>query len=175
MLSQKQIKKQLDDNNVLIKELKPYITRQVEQLPQDIQDKLHDIQVGPKITTSGLESVKTILQNLYIAKYYLEEAYSDPKKFKKIYTQKLAPKPSSKQKPPPKPNAPQIKIGSETSKDKTVPKKEKIKISIGNPDSLQKQTENSKTESIPPTTKEPQKPKVSQKPTEPPPSSNIEL
>jgi hypothetical protein len=121
MLSQKQIEQQLSFNQDLIKSLKPYFKRQVKYLPKNILDKLHKVQIGPQITVSGLEQVNSILKNLYISNFYLEEALKDRNKFLQIYS-------THKNKKTPSPNyhntATSINTNNKHTNDKsTIPNK----------------------------------------------------
>lgn len=177
MLSQNEIQKQLDFNTELIKRLKPYYKRQAKNLPDDIFKDLHKIQIGPNITTSGLEQVNTILKYIYIANFYLEEAIKDRETFEKIYSQKNnLPKDEKSTTSPPKPENTKIQIAippsnQPTSKnDQALNPKPSIKISIDN------NTENNIKSNLQPKTNNISSNLVDKnKPDTPPPSSNIEL
>ncbi len=86
------LNEQKDFTDKLIEDLKPYTQRKVNQLPDNIIQDLHKIKIGPQITTSGIEPVKSILTDLYDVSILLEDAINNPEEFKKDYSNKpLAP------------------------------------------------------------------------------------
>ncbi len=68
----------INANNELVKikkmipELEKYQGQRVSVLPQDTRDALKQIKMLPPMTSAGLESIKSVLDNLYIAKYVIE-------------------------------------------------------------------------------------------------------
>lgn len=85
MMTQDQIKIQLDLVNQIVPKLEIYIDRHVSQLPNDVLELIKKTKVGPRVTTSGLESVDNILTGYYLAQIRLKEAYENPDEFKKTY------------------------------------------------------------------------------------------
>lgn len=100
MLSRNQLKQQLTLTEELIEKLKPYSEREISQLPDDLKNKLSEIKIGFRITSSGLETVKIVLKNLSIVQYYLKQAVDDPKLFERTYANygKKVQQPQSKEK-----------------------------------------------------------------------------
>lgn len=80
------LQQQLEFNETITEKLKPYYNRDIKDLPTDIISQLQKIKFGPKITSSGIEPVKSILESLYVANYYLETAISDPQKFLELHS-----------------------------------------------------------------------------------------
>lgn len=118
MLSQNAIQQQLDLTNQMIQKLNEYQDRTINNLPDNIQLSLKKLPVYKNMTSSGFEKVSSILMRLYISQYYLQEAYENPEKFKKKYSQKTVTKlkisQSPQSNPPQKPISPQIKINPNT-------------------------------------------------------------
>lgn len=80
------LQQQLDYNIALVEKLKPYYAREVKDLPNDVIKLVQNIKFGPKITTSGIESITSVLESLYVANYYLESAIDNPQQFLQLHS-----------------------------------------------------------------------------------------
>lgn len=164
MIDTSQYQQQLDYNQLLIKDMSPYLARKVGELPNPILEKLKHITYGPKITASGIESVGSIIEAITASNFYLKKALEDPAGFIKIYgdnkLQKQIPsQPTKKVSAPTPPESIISHAGENSSKptdQKTTPK---IVIKI-NPDH---------------STNKPQIKTPPKNDDNPPPVSNIEL
>lgn len=159
----------------LISDLEPYTKRKVNQLPESIIKDLQKIKFGPKITSSGIEPVKSILADLYAVDYLLDEAISNPDQFQEDYSDTLVNKSSSNSpKTPSSKTAIKIKI-SDNDKENNVknPKNKstsKPSITINSAQKKPSISINIPKSNNPQNSSKDKKPSLT-----PPPSSNIQL
>lgn len=95
MTNQEFWQKNLEFNTSLVEKLEPFSDRKVSELPDNIKADLQKIRVGPRITTSGLESVYSLLGELYLINASLRQAIKDPVGFMKMYGGKKPTTPST--------------------------------------------------------------------------------
>lgn len=88
MTNQEFWKKNLEFNTSLVEKMEPFSDRKVSELPDNIKVDLQRIKVGPRITTSGLESVYSLLEELNLINSLLKQAIRDPEGFMKMYGRK---------------------------------------------------------------------------------------
>ena len=61
----------------IIPQLKRYGGQKISVLPKDIRNNIIQIQMLPQMTSAGLESINTVIDKLYLAKYAVEDVIKE--------------------------------------------------------------------------------------------------
>lgn len=135
-MTDQNLQNELNRIEKLAPKLDPYWQREIQELPKELITEIKQISVIPSYTSGGIESVGSVLKDLYIAKALLQdeiEAQTSSFVSPKIETKnppptKPQPKIPVKTTPPVKPSNIQIKSDLPTKIDNT-PKEIQIKKS----------------------------------------------
>jgi len=106
---------ELNKVKALVEKIRPYRQIEVRQLPEHLQAEIKTIEAIPPITTSGLETAGSVLENLLFAQVELEDVIKKRSSFSINSTPSITPAPP-KPAPPSTPSPQKVEEKFKTEK-----------------------------------------------------------